>query len=197
MNLMSGRLRKLTLLFAAFLLVPRVFAEPSATAVAVFKTYAHTVEARLSQQHTSPNHFLVLPTDPSALAQLRSGQPLIEQITTPTTLGALLHHWRATAFVPNATVGGFVRLLQDYSAYPRVFAPQNPLLHRPLSHTGNDDPPPPNTPASHHHRRHGHHLRRHLRFARPRHGYSISRSTHVAEIDSAGTPTEHAVSPSE
>lgn len=197
MNLMSGHLRKLTLLFAAFLLVPRLFAAPSATAVALFNTYAHTVESRLSQQHTSPNSFLVLPTDPSALAQMRSGQPLIEQITTPTTYGALLHHWRATAFVPNATVAGFVRLLQDYSAYPRVFAPQI-LSSTVLSCT-------PATTILRLRTRQHHVITVVLDTTYdvtygsldPTHGYSISRSNHVDEIASPGTPSAHTLSPSE
>jgi hypothetical protein len=36
-------------------------------------------------------------------------------------------------------------------------------------------------------------------FARldPQHGYSISRSTRISEIDSAGTPKEHALGPGE
>jgi hypothetical protein len=197
MNLKSGHLRKLTLLCFALVLAPHLIAEPSAAAVAAFNTYAHTVESRLSQQHNSPNTFLVLPADPSALSQLRSGQPLIEQITTPTTHGGLLHHWRATAFVPNGTVADFVRLLQHYPAYPRVFAPQI-LSSTVLSHTPTDTILRLRTRQ--------HHVitvvldtTYDVTFGSldPTHGYSISRSTRVDEIASPGTPSEHALSPSE
>jgi hypothetical protein len=116
--------RKLALLFGTLLILraPRLFAQPSPAAVAAFNTYAATVESRLAQQHRSANTFLAL--EPAARARLRSGQLLIEKITTPTAPGALLHDWRATAFVPNATVADFEHLLQDFSAYPQNFAPQ-------------------------------------------------------------------------
>jgi hypothetical protein len=197
MNLKSGHLRKLTLLCLALFLAPHLIAEPSAAAIAAFNTYAHTVEAHLAQQHTSPGSFVVLPADPQALAQLRSGQPLIEQITTPTTHGALLHHWRATAFVSHAAIADFVRLLQDYSAYPRVFAPQI-LSSTVLSQT------PTNTILRLRTRQH--HVitvvldtTYDVTFGSldPTHGHSISRSTHVDEIASPGTPSEHALLPSE
>ena len=36
----------------------------------------------------------------------------------------MLHHWRATAFVPGATADDFSRLMRDFPAYPRIYAPQ-------------------------------------------------------------------------
>ena len=80
------------------------------------------------QHHRAADDFLALPGDPATRAQLRSGNLLIEkiqaQLTTPTTSDALLHHWRATAFVPNATAADFQSLLENFSAYPQNFAPQ-------------------------------------------------------------------------
>jgi hypothetical protein len=139
MNSTCRILRKLPLLCGALLLLraPRLFAEPTSTALAAFNTYAHTVESRLTQQHQSPNAFLALPADPAARTQLRSGQLLIEKITTPRTPDALLHHWRATAFVPNATPADFERLLQNFSAYPHNFAPQI-VSSTVLNHTPTD-----------------------------------------------------------
>jgi hypothetical protein len=103
---MNRPARKLTMFLAALLILraPRLFAQPSPAAVAAFNTYAHTVESRLAQQHRSPDNFLAL--DPAARARLRSGELLIEKISTPATPGALLHHWRATAFVPNIALPG-------------------------------------------------------------------------------------------
>ncbi len=38
--------------------------------------------------------------------------------------GALIHHWRGTAFAPGATAAEFERLLRDFDRYPEHFAPQ-------------------------------------------------------------------------
>jgi hypothetical protein len=201
---MTYATHKFALLCTALLLLrtPRLFAEPSvaAAAVAAFNTYARTVESRLTQQHSSPNAFLILPTDPTSLARLRSGQLLIEKITTPTAPDALLHHWRATAFVPNTGVPGdpkgrwggnvtaadFERLLQNFSAYPHNFAPQI-ISTTVLSHT------PTDTIARLRTRQH--HVITvvldttvDVTFATldPTHAYSISRSTRVDQISPSG-----------
>ena len=130
-------LRKLSLLVGAVLLLnaSHLFAEPSPTALAAFNTYTAQVESRLDRQHNSPDAFLAL--DPAALTQLRSGQLLIEHLPTPAASNALLHHWRATAFVPNATAADFERLLQNFTAYPHNFAPQI-ISTTVLSHTPTD-----------------------------------------------------------
>jgi hypothetical protein len=126
MNMTAGLIRKLPLLCGTLLLLrsPRLLAQASPAAIIAFNTYARTVESRLTHQHRSPDLFLALPGDPATRAQLRSGRLLIEQLTTPTTPDALLHHWRATTFVPNATVADFEHLLQNFNAYPNNFAPQ-------------------------------------------------------------------------
>ena len=183
---------KLSLLLGTLLLLraPRLFAEPTSTATATFNTYVVQVESRLARQHSSPNTFLILPTDPAELAHLRSGQLLIEkidaQIATPATPGALLHHWRATAFVPNATPADFERLLRDFSAYPQNFAPQI-LSSTVLSHSSTDTLLRLRTRQ--------HHVITvvldttcDVTFAAldPAHSYSISRSTRIDEITPSG-----------
>lgn len=114
--------RRLSLVLGTILLLraPLLFAEPSPAALNAFNTYAAQVEARLVRQHQSPGTFLV----PADRTRLRSGELLIQHLTTPTTPDVLLHHWRATAFVPEATPAEFERLLQNFSEYPHNFAPQ-------------------------------------------------------------------------
>jgi hypothetical protein len=180
--------RKLSLLLGTLLLLrsPHLFAQLSATASASFNTYARTVESRLAQHHRSPDNFLALPGDPATRAQLRTGQFLIEQLTTPATPNALLHHWRATTFVPNATVADFEHLLQSFSAYPQNFAPQI-VSATVLSQT------PTDTIARLRTRQH-HVLTVVLdttcdvTFASldATHGYSISRSTRIDQVSPAG-----------
>jgi hypothetical protein len=188
MNLPPGHLRKLPLLCGAILIIssPHLFAQPSVTAVAAFNTYARTVESRLAQQHSSANIFLALPSDPASRAHLRSGQLIIEQITTPAIPDALLHHWRATAFVPNASPADFEHLLQNFSAYPSIFAPQI-VSSTVISHT------PTGTLVRLRTRQH-HVLTVVLdttcdvTFAAldPAHGYSTSRCTRIDQISPSG-----------
>ena len=196
---MNGLTRNLSLACGAllFLRAPRLFAESSPAALAAFNTYAHTVESRLAQQHKSPTTFLTLPTDPPSLAHLRSGQLLIEKISTPATLDTLLHHWRATAFVPNATTTDFEHLLQNFNAYPHNFAPQI-VSSTVIWHTPTDTLLRLRTRQ--------HHVITvvldttcDVTFATldPTHAYSISRSTRIDEIASPNTTSEHALSPSD
>ena len=174
----------------------RLAAEPTSAAIAAFNTYVSAVEARLAQQHRSLGGFLA-PTHP---AQPTSGQPIIEQLTpnpSPVASGAMLHHWRGTAFAPGAHAADFDRLLHDLPAYPRYFAPQ--ILTASLA------------------TQHGDHLSASMRIRQhhvltvvldtdyeidfasldDQHRYSLSRSTKVSEIASPGTSSEHALSPAD
>ena len=173
-----------------------IFAQPSPEAVASFHSYAGVVEARLAHQHQSSTEFLAREDD----AGLQRGELLIEELTPSggkPLPGALLHDWRGTAFVPGATAADFVRLMENFSDYPRLFSSQV-LRAKVLTQNGD-------------------HFQVKMRmrqkhvitvvldttydvtFARQdaRHGTSISRSTRIDEIGSAGTPNERALTPGE
>jgi hypothetical protein len=178
-----------------------VLAEPPAKAVSAFNNYANAVEARLDRQHGSASGFLALVgAGQEADAQLRRGELIVEQITRSggeALPGALLHHWRGTAFAAGATTADFERLMKDFNAYPRHFAPQviqaraqaqpGGLVHTVMRvrqkhvitvvmDTAYD-----------------------ISFGRrdARHGYSVSRSTQISEIDAPGTADEHALNASQ
>ena len=168
--------------------------EPSSAAIAGFYAYAANVEARLAREHDSASTFLASEDS----ARLRRGDPFIEQLTAAgggALPGALLHDWRGTAFVPNTTAAQFERLMEDFAAYPRIYAPQV-VSARVLS-------------------REGEHFQVRMR-VRQQHvitvvmdttydvtfrrldstrGYSISRSTRIDEIASPGTRSEYALGP--
>jgi len=164
---------------------PRVFAQPSSAATAAFNTYTQSIESRLAEQHRSSASFLSVTSDPQALTRLRSGEVILENLTpdhAPAS-GSLLHHWRGTAFAPGATAADFERLLADFSAYPVHFSPE--VLQAKLVSQNNGD------------------LQATMRVRQrhvitvlmdsayditsgrldPRHGYSISRSTSISELD--------------
>lgn len=181
--------------------IPRgMRAEPTPAAVAAFNAYIQALELRLALQHGSPNAFLA-PAGNDAAARLRRGDLILERLTPPVhdgdPKGALLHHWRGTAFAPGAKAADFERLMRDFNAYPRYFAPQV-LQGRVLEQDGD-------------------HLQASMR-VRQRHvltvvmdttydvsfrrldtkrGYSLSRSTRIAEIDAPGTSAERVLTADE
>jgi hypothetical protein len=181
----------------ALLAAPILFAaEPKAAATAEFNSYIGKVESRLASQHRSAHGFLA----PEDAGRLRQGELIIERLT-PTAgaelPGALLHDWRGTAFVPGAKAADFERVLENFNAYPQLYAPQV-LSARVLAQQGG-------------------HMQATMRvrqkhiltvvmdtsydvaFGRldAQHGYSISRSTRVAEIEAPGTAHERALGPGE
>ena len=109
----------------------------------------------------------------------------------------MLHHWRGTAFAPGATTQDFERLMKNFNAYPQRFSPQV-VTARVLSQQGD---------------RYQAVMRvrqKHvitvvmdtaydITFGRldPKHGYSISRSTRISEIQSPGTDRERPLKPGE
>jgi hypothetical protein len=170
-------------------------ADPSAEAVTAFNNYVATLESRLARQHSAQRGFLIGADE----ARLRRGEFVIENLTPADTElpGAMLHHWRGSAFVPGATAAEFERLMKDFSAYPRIYTPQV-LSAKIIAQQGD-------------------HLQAVMRvqqrhvltvvmdtsydvtFARidAHHGFSISRSARIAEIDSPGTRHERALGASE
>jgi hypothetical protein len=190
--------RSIPLLSAALLLIgapPALIGQPTPRAVVAFNAYTATVESGLASQHRSTNAFLA----PAAInaasdaTRLQNGEPVIERLTPlagAEVAGSLLHHWRATAFVPGAKAAEFERLMQDFRAYPQHFSPQ--VLQAGLIAQSGDQ-----TQAF---------MRVRQQHVIPvvmdttyditygrrdaQHGYSISRSTRIAEIDAPGTPSE-------
>jgi hypothetical protein len=200
-------------IFAAFfamvlILVPvgKVVAEePQPVANSGFDSYIAGIESRLTRQHQSQGSFLAgLDGSENNRSRLRSGEPIVEKLTPakgPNLPGAMLHHWRATAFVPGARAADFERMMKDFNSYPQHFAPQVVQAHL-LSERGDNGID--HVVASMRVRQ------KHIitvvmdmacdvAFARldAWHGYSLSRSTRIAEIESPGTSGERALSASE
>jgi hypothetical protein len=179
----------------------RSLAQPAPAAVADFDAYVSAVEVRLSQQHASSNAFLARTSASRQIdLRLRRGELILEQLTPATGAempGALLHHWRGTAFAPGATAADFERLLRNFNAYPQRFAPQV-LRARVLASQGNLLQASMRVRQKHvltvvldttYDVSFGH--------LDPQDGYSSSRSTHIYEIDAAGTTHERTLSEGE
>jgi hypothetical protein len=173
----------------------RLQGEPTSEATTFFNSYCMAVEYRLTRQHGSTNTFLA-PVSPDGESRLRRGRFVTENLAPSLDAdlpGAMLHHWRATAFVPGARAADFERLLRDFNSYPQYFAPQ--VLRSSVIAQGRNR------------------MRARVRVRQQhgitvvldttydvafgqldaRHGFSISRSERIDEIDAAGTRTEHAL----
>jgi hypothetical protein len=176
--------------------LPIAAAEPSSAAVAAFNSYISGIESRITQQHQSAGAFLA----PASLDRLRRGEFIIEKLRpdpAPSMPGAMLHHWRGTAFVAGATAADFERLMKNYTGYPQTFAPQV-LKAAILAQRGNDFEVSMRV-------RQQHILTVVLDTAYnvtfgqldAQHRYSLSRSSQISEIKSPGTPGERTLTPSE
>jgi hypothetical protein len=174
-------------------------AEPTTAASAIFNSYTNAVEKRLRQQRRlqgSPQELVLLGAGvlgAEAEARLRRGELIVEQASigmgramSGAMSGAMLHHWRGTAFVAGAKAEDFNGLMKDFAAYPRYYAPQ--VMEASLLS------------------RDGDRFRARMRVRQRhvltvvmdttydiafgeedrRHGYSESRSTEICEIDAAG-----------
>jgi len=193
--------RRISVLCSLLLFLdPRsLLAEPTPAATAAFDTYSRDVEVRLVQQHRSANAFLAA-AGLDAERRVRSGELIVERVTPPAGgdfSGALLHHWRGTAFAPGARAADFERLMRDFKSYPQHFAPQV-LQARVVAQSGD------NLQAWMRVRQH--HVitvvmdtTYDITFGQldVQHGYSLSRSTRIDEIDAPGTSREHALGPSQ
>ena len=171
-----------------------IAAAPTSAAVAAFNSYVAGVETRLARQHQSQDGFLPLPGSASQIElRLRRGDSIIERLTPSTSAelpGALLHHWRGTAFVAGARAADFERVMRDFNGYPHYFSPQV-VQARVLAQQG-DRMQAKMRVRQHHVIAVVMDATCDIAFGRldARHGYSISRSTKAAEIDAAGTVEE-------
>jgi hypothetical protein len=106
-------------------------AELQPRTAAAFERYVRATEARLD----GAGPFLWIDSLPQAqrqsrLDEIRRGGLAIERLTARENgreieiPDGLVHHWVGTTFVPGASVDEVVRLLTDYDAHARIYAPR-------------------------------------------------------------------------
>src|SRR5436309_2621072 len=96
----------------------------SPSAERAYESYVADLEARLARQHARPETYLAALTAPArhhnqSERKRMSGDIQAEPVNGGTwqVPGALLHHWRGTAFVPNATPAEMFAVLRDFSHF--------------------------------------------------------------------------------
>ncbi|HKF48272.1 MAG TPA: hypothetical protein VKB38_13000 [Terracidiphilus sp.] len=195
---MNGRSIVMVFASLAACAAPALAEQPSAAAVAGFDTYTRAVETRLGREHRTGSAFVMVPAQTAE--RLRNGEVIIEQVTpdpAPAVPGAMLVHWRGTAFVAGVTAADFESMMRNFSEYPRIYAPQVVEAHM-LSEDGDRIEAMMRT-------RQKHVLTVVLDatydgvFGRldEQHRFSLSRSKQIDEIEGAGTAHEHALTPAE
>ncbi len=186
-----GSFTRASILFSAAI----AFSEPSQSASKVFAAYIERTEARLAQQHQSPDQFLA----PEDRARLRRGDLLIEKLTPADVNppGAMLHHWRGSAFAPGATAADFDRLLRAFASYPDAYAPE--VVRAKIESQDGDRYSATMRVCQKHVLTVVMDTSYEVLFGRldPEHGFSISRSTKISEIQAPDTPNERTLSPEE
>jgi hypothetical protein len=114
-----------------------------------FNRYVQATEARIDKELTRPGAFLYVeslaePKRSETLAGIRKGDIYMEPLKTRDASGAvieapdgLIHHWIGAVFIPGATLGEVLNLVQDYDHHQDVYKPEvirSKLIH----HEGNN-----------------------------------------------------------
>jgi hypothetical protein len=174
--------------------------QPSQVAVAGFDAYVGALEAQLAAEHRQKAGFVVLAgSSAQTLVRLQRGELVIENLT-PANVdlpGAMIYHWRGAAFVPGATAADLERILRNFAAYPQIYVPQV-LSANILSQNGDRYQATMRL-------RQKHvisvvlDITYDIAFGRldVLRGWSTSRSTHIDEINNAGTKSERVLTPAD
>ena len=96
-----------------------------------FDEYTAALETRLERQHHSSETFIAVLNGSSSqrtdtLEELESGTMIIQSVLDhPKPVpGGLIHHWRGAAYVPGAKSKDMLVLLCDYNDLPRNYSPE-------------------------------------------------------------------------
>lgn len=119
-------------------------AELKTQTIAAFDRYVVQAEERIRQEQRSPESFLAINSLPPAArseeeARFRRGEVLVEKHgTSPTQIpGGLIHHWVGVIFIPGATTGHVLLVVQDYDHLVRYYHPEV-VTSQLLSRNGED-----------------------------------------------------------
>jgi len=158
----------------------------SPSAERAYEVYVANLEARLARQHGKPETYLAM------LSEAGDRNLRVEAVNGGTwqVPGALLHHWRASAFVPDAAPQDMLAVLRDFSHFSMRYAPEVVSAHA-LKENGETA-----TLAVRFRERRvltivlDGEYKIESRLSGKDRGYSISRSSHFWQIDYPGTAHE-------
>ncbi|MGD1157983.1 MAG: hypothetical protein ABSA41_19460 [Terriglobia bacterium] len=104
--------------------------------LATFSRYVELTETRINTELKRPGQFLYVDGLPEVrrrqvLNLLRNGEVFIERLSTPDSSGkeivppeGMLHHWLGAVFIPGATLGQTLELVEDYDHHQDIYKPE-------------------------------------------------------------------------
>ena len=101
-------------------------AELQPVTVASWAEYVQRADQRNAARLDGREPFLWIDQSPEKKQRVRAGEIVVSPVErrgTQGVPGGLIHDWIGAAFIPNATLEGLVRVLHDYSDYPRFYKP--------------------------------------------------------------------------
>ncbi len=136
------------ILCLAGLCAPAEAAELAQKTTAAFDKYVLATEARINGELRPGGTFLyvdALPADAmkSSYEQLKNGEILVEKLETKApgissdVPDGMIHHWVGLIFIPGATLGQIIPIVQDYDHRAELYKPDVTASHL-ISHQGND-----------------------------------------------------------
>jgi hypothetical protein len=145
---------KITALFVVLMSARLSGAQPSPQTLQAFDAYVAQAEARIAHKRGSKTMFLSLDLlsaekRSEIVNRLKSGEIVIErqgndrpgngkQEDAPAeTPGGLIHDWSGVVFIPGATIGQVLAVVQDYDHMTRYYAP-DVMQSRLISRSGDD-----------------------------------------------------------
>jgi len=118
-------------------------------ALEAFNRYIQATEARIDKEVGRPGAFLYIegvpePKRSQTLTSIRKGDIYMDRLQTQDASGSaievpdgLIHHWIGAVFIPGATLGQVVDLVQDYNHHQDIYKPEV-VRSRLIRHEGND-----------------------------------------------------------
>lgn len=127
---------------------PARAAELKQVTIEAFDRYLRATEARMAEELRNPDAFLWVDLQPEhrrqeLYADLRQGQIVIQRLETREggksikIPSGMVHHWIGLVFIPHATLGRAVALLEAYPEHPDIYKPYV-QKSRVLEHQGNE-----------------------------------------------------------
>jgi hypothetical protein len=138
-----------TILGLVFLFVAQSYAvELKKQTAAAFDNYVAASEARMAEELRSGGAFLYIDTLPadrraSAYGQLAANEIFISPLQTMrsgkgiSVPDGIVHHWVGIVFIPNASLGTVLPVVQNYGNRAEVYKP-DVIASRLISHQGDD-----------------------------------------------------------
>lgn len=106
-----------------------------------WQQYVRAANVRMQQRLQPGGHFLWIDEQPERRVRVRNGEILVAPAgphNPKRVPSGLIHDWVGAAFIPNATIGGVLAVVRDYSRYSDFYRP-SVLDSKVIARSNNED----------------------------------------------------------